>query len=230
VTRRVLVVALLASVLLGTAAATIADPRPGALDPDPIFRQQPPGGSLPDPGERGDESPPGISLPGVGVTVPIPLWSLPSWLRGILVVTLAIVALALVGRSLRRAERSERLDAVEDSTPSDPEAAVADAAGRAADRLLADTDASVENEVYRAWREMTHALEVDAPASSTPGEFAEAAVAVGLDPTDVQTLTDLFEEVRYGGAAVTDERREAVARALEGIEDRLDDSEEGEQS
>lgn len=225
-TRGVLAVALLASVLLATGAATIADPRPGALDPDPIFRQPPPGGSLPDPGERGDESPPGISLPGVGVTVPIPVWEFPPWLRTLLVATGALLALAVVLRSLRGAERAEHLDSVDDAPPADPEAAVADAAGQAAERLLADADASVENEVYRAWREMTRAVDVDAPASSTPREFADAAVASGLDPGDVETLTALFEEVRYGGTRVTDQHREAVAAALEGVERRIHEQED----
>lgn len=220
-TRRVLAVAVLASVLLGTGAATIADPRPGALDPDPIFREPPPGGSLPDPGERGDESPPGISLPGIGVTVPIPVWTLPAWLRTVLVAVGALLALAIVVRSLRGADRTEHLDSVDRAAAADPETAVADAAGQAAERLLADADASVENEVYRAWREMTRAVDVDAPASSTPRDFADAAVAKGLDPDDVETLTTLFEEVRYGGARVTDQHREAVATALESVERRL---------
>ena len=47
-------------------------------------------------------------------------------------------------------------------------------AGDAADRL--ESDADLANEVYRAWRGMTAALAVDSPRSTTPAEFADAAV------------------------------------------------------
>lgn len=77
-------------------------------------------------------------------------------------------------------------------------AGVADAAGAAADRL--DGAATVDNEVYRAWREMTEHLQVDRPAASTPREFEAAAIEAGLAPDDVSDLTRVFEAVRYGGA------------------------------
>jgi hypothetical protein len=90
-------------------------------------------------------------------------------------------------------------------------------AGEAADRL--ESDADLENEVYRAWREMTSALAVEHPRSTTPAEFAAAAVDAGMTRADVTTLTEVFEAVRYGDEPATPEReREAVA-ALRRIED-----------
>ncbi|WP_435064613.1 DUF4129 domain-containing protein [Halobaculum sp. EA56] len=90
-------------------------------------------------------------------------------------------------------------------------------AGEAADRLEGDAD--LENEVYRAWREMTGALAVENPRSTTPAEFAEAAVDAGMARADVEALTGAFEAVRYGGEPATPEReREAVA-ALRRIEE-----------
>ncbi|MFB9825601.1 DUF4129 domain-containing protein [Halobaculum roseum] len=90
-------------------------------------------------------------------------------------------------------------------------------AGEAADRL--ESDADLENEVYRAWREMTGALAVENPRSTTPAEFAAAAVDAGMVREDVTALTDLFEAVRYGDEPATPEReREAVA-ALRRIEE-----------
>jgi len=76
----------------------------------------------------------------------------------------------------------------------------------------------VENEVYRAWREMTGHLDVENPESSTPAEFAAAAESVGMDDAHVAELTDLFREVRYGGAAATDDREQRAIDALRAIE------------
>jgi hypothetical protein len=103
---------------------------------------------------------------------------------------------------------------------SDPEpepdlAGVGAAAGEAADRL--ERHADVENEVYRAWREMAGRLEVSNPEATAPAEFAEAAVAAGMAETDVNTLTRLFEEVRYGEREAEPRAEDAVA-ALRRIE------------
>lgn len=93
-------------------------------------------------------------------------------------------------------------------------------AGETADRLAAEdvADTGVENEVYRAWVEMTRRLDVASPETSTPGEFASAAVDAGLDPADVDALTDLFEEVRYGDRPVTTDREHAAVDVLRRIE------------
>jgi hypothetical protein len=104
-------------------------------------------------------------------------------------------------------------------------AAVGRAAGRAAHRLEAETD--VDNEVYRTWREMTELLDVDDPESSTPGEFATAAVEAGLGREDVDELTRLFEEVRYGGAAPSDDHERRAAAVFRRIEARYADAEDG---
>jgi hypothetical protein len=104
-------------------------------------------------------------------------------------------------------------------SPADPEvdvAAVGRAAGAAADRI--EDDADVDNEVYRAWTEMTAHLDVSNPRSSTPSEFAAAAVDAGMARGDVEELTALFEEVRYGGAEPTPERERRAVDALRRIE------------
>ena len=93
---------------------------------------------------------------------------------------------------------------------------VARTAGAAADRVAAGVD--VDNEIYRAWREMTTALDIERPDSATPAEFADEAVAAGFDRDDVTELTRLFEETRYGSYPVTDDRASRAERALRRIE------------
>lgn len=95
-------------------------------------------------------------------------------------------------------------------------AAVGRAAGAAADRIAAGTE--VENEVYRAWETMTDHLDIEDPETSTPAEFAAAAVDAGMDAEDVAALTRLFEETRYGGYEVTDDRAERALTALRDVE------------
>ncbi|WEL18297.1 Uncharacterized protein SVXHr_2141 [Halorhabdus sp. SVX81] len=117
-----------------------------------------------------------------------------------------------------------------DETPAEPEAESEDddvtpetltpvgaAAGRAADQL-ADGTASTSNVVYRAWVDMTAALAVPNRQSTTPGEFAEAAIEAGMKPRDVEELTRLFEDVRYGDASVSEQRERRATEALRRIE------------
>lgn len=139
-----------------------------------------------------------------------------------LLAAFGLVAVVLVGAIARFSDSEESVPAPvagDGTTGSESEGvkAVGEAAGRAADRID-DRDGDVENAVYRAWREMTTALDVDAPATTTPEEFAEAAVDAGMDDEDVRELTWLFEEVRYGDAAVTDERERRARDALRRIE------------
>ncbi|QDX39830.1 DUF4129 domain-containing protein [Salarchaeum sp. JOR-1] len=94
--------------------------------------------------------------------------------------------------------------------------AVATAAGVAADRI--EDDADVENAVYRAWRDMTAHLDIASPESTTPAEFARAARDAGMNPRHVDTLTDVFREVRYGDEPVTGERERRALDALRDIE------------
>lgn len=105
----------------------------------------------------------------------------------------------------------------EEESPDVDVAAIGRAAGEAADRIEGDAD--VENEVYRAWSEMTDLLDVPNPAASTPAEFASAAVDAGMAREDVDELTDLFEQVRYGGADPTADRERRAVAALRRIED-----------
>ncbi|WP_240145762.1 DUF4129 domain-containing protein [Halococcus salsus] len=125
-----------------------------------------------------------------------------------------IVGLAAVLRSEDEGETDES-----DSTATDASgmAGVGRAAGRAADRIEHDT--TLENGVYRAWREMTDHLDVARPESSTPGEFARAATEAGMRGRDVDELTDLFTRVRYGDERVTDERERRATSALRRIEE-----------
>ncbi|MFT4880359.1 MAG: hypothetical protein ACI9HI_000353 [Salinirussus sp.] len=125
---------------------------------------------------------------------------------------LAVLGVALVGVALVvvRARGGSRGGGASDDAPdpdSDRRAAVGRAAGRAADRLEEGGD----NEVYRAWREMTDLLDVEDPETSTPGEFADAAVDAGLGGEAVHELTRLFEDVRYGDTPPTDSEDRAVA-------------------
>lgn len=149
-----------------------------------------------------------ISSPGVNVTTLL--------LYGVVGAALAL-AVGLVFRSSGSVELTgdEQETAAPTDEPEDPEA-VAAAAGRAADYIERGPDLS--NAVYRAWSEMTDALDVREAETSTPGEFAAAAVAAGMDRDDVGELTRLFEEVRYGDAEPSTEREQRAIDALRRIE------------
>ena len=104
--------------------------------------------------------------------------------------------------------------------PTDPEPEIAGdtaadlsgAAERVADRLVSMERTDLDDEIRRAWLDMTRLLDVERPTSRTPGEFADAAVEAGLDPDAVGELTALFEAVRYGRLESTPDRE---ARAVE---------------
>lgn len=128
-------------------------------------------------------------LAGAAGGTPVP----PVVFAGVFVLA-AVVAIAVIAS----ASGSQEIDAeewVEEEEPNLEDFAAV--AGEAADRIES-TDASVDNAVYRAWLDMTNLLDLSDPDTSTPGEFADAAVEVGLDEDDVSDLTRLFEEVRYG--------------------------------
>lgn len=126
-----------------------------------------------------------------------------------------VVAIGLLFRSSGDDVEPEP-EPVEPETDAESMVAIGEAAGRAADRIEADAEA--DNEVYRAWREMTGYLDLSNPESTTPTEFAEAAIGIGMDPDDVNELTALFEEVRYGTADATADREEQAVAALRRIE------------
>jgi hypothetical protein len=132
---------------------------------------------------------------------------------------LAVVAAFAIGTmALVRTERTTDDETDEGATRDGPvRTELGRAAGRAADRIAGDAD--VNNEVYRAWREMTEQLGVARPHSQTPAEFARAATDAGMASEDVAELTDLFRTVRYGDISATAEREARAVAALERIEE-----------
>lgn len=129
------------------------------------------------------------------------------------IVLIGAVAVVLTRSSGDSAEESPEVPPETDPDPSIQ--AVGAAAGRAADRI--DESGNVENAVFRAWREMTDPLDLPRE-TTTPGEFAAAAVDAGMSREDVTELTWLFETTRYGGRAVDESREERATAALRRIE------------
>lgn len=133
-------------------------------------------------------------------------------------VVLAAAAVTLGGR-----HRGTSLGTAEEPDPSGEKGRrvrqdLGAAAERAADRIVA-TD-GYENEIYRAWDEMTNLLDVSSPRTATPGDFARQAIAQGMHPADVRDLTRLFEEVRYGDRPPTSEREAEAVTLLRRIAER----------
>jgi len=128
-----------------------------------------------------------------------------------LVLCVAIVGVAVVAWRQRRATRAT--DGTDEDTAQ--AAAVGRAAGRAADRIEAS---GLDNEVYRAWGEMTQLLDVSDPETNTPREFEHAAVDAGMERADVEALTDLFERIRYGGYAADSADEQHAVELLGHIE------------
>ncbi len=143
----------------------------------------------------------------------------------IMFVVLGVALLGAVVLLVRSSAGNEETTPDAESLQEDQSdiAAVGRAAGEVADRI--ESESSVENEVYRAWREMTGYLNVPSPQSSTPGEFASAAVAAGMAPDDVTELTSVFEEVRYGGYDASEDHERRAIDALRRIEQAYADDE-----
>ena len=168
-------------------------------------------------GDQGRPAQEGGGLMGGDSTVAPPSLSTKLLLVVAVVTLVAVAALVLTGdHDQTQHEGGGDEEEEPEQEPVTDVRAVGAAAGRAADRIE-DTD-EFENEVYRAWAAMTDHLAVDRPESSTPAEFATAATAAGMDAADVARLTDLFEEVRYGGAEPTPEREETAVETLRRIE------------
>lgn len=129
----------------------------------------------------------------------------PSVLSVLFVFVLGLVLLGLLVAMMRTSGEEEPSEPADED--AETAAAVGRAAGRAADRLEEAEDA--DNEVYRAWVEMTRLVSSGERETKTPGEFAAAAADAGMDPEDVGELTRLFEHVRYGtyDPSAADERR-----------------------
>lgn len=73
----------------------------------------------------------------------------------------------------------------------------------------------LSNEVYRAWYQIARRVDTNRRRSATPRELARYAVEEGLDPNAVETVTELFETIRYGNAAVTDEDERQAREAID---------------
>ncbi len=137
------------------------------------------------------------------------------------VLTVALLAGALIGVlgvfyvSGRDDEESPTAEEAT-SEPESDRAAIGRAAGRAADEL--ESAEGLGNAVYRAWAEMTAPLPVEDPESSTPAEFATAAVEAGMPRDEVTKVTALFEEVRYGGSEPSADQEQRAVEALRRIE------------
>lgn len=143
-----------------------------------------------------------------------------DWFPVYLLLGGAAVLLVAISVLTTRGGGSEPAPTEEESTGTTPDmtAELGAAAGRAADRLEADTGR--ENEVYRAWIEMIELLDVGDPQSATPGAFAREASKSGLAAEDVADLTELFEEVRYGDRPANERREREAVELLRRIEDR----------
>ncbi len=72
------------------------------------------------------------------------------------------------------------------------------------------------NAVDRAWLWMVRRADPERPATKTPAECARSAREAGIDPSVVETVTDAFERVHYGGVPVEHEA-DRVRAVLEQI-------------
>ena len=77
-------------------------------------------------------------------------------------------------------------------------------------------DGSPSNAVERAWIALVREVDPERPSVMTPAECAAAARDAGLDASAVETITDAFERVTYGGGSPTDEE-DRVEDALDRI-------------
>lgn len=149
---------------------------------------------------------PGNGMPSLATTILLVL--------GLALVVVSVVLLRASGDDVE----SREAPPPEPDAPADSLAELAGVAGDAADRIETG-DRSTENEVYRAWRQMTDQLDVPNPHAASPAEFRAAARDAGMAPRHVDALTDLFRDVRYGGEPVTEARETAAVAALRAIED-----------
>jgi len=137
------------------------------------------------------------------------------------VALLAVAGLVVLGTAVaanRRVRTADSDSTTETESTAGGATAVGRAAGRAADRL--EETADLDNEVYRAFREMTVPLDVTDPETTTAREFERAAVEAGMVRADVTALTDLFERARYDEYEVDAADEQRAVELLRRIEDR----------
>ena len=168
------------------------------------------GSAGPDCGDCGSAFLPSITLAGALPTIP-----------GIAVVGLAGVGAAVLvlvwfraggGTSAALADVARRTDGVET------------AADGTSTTIATVDDPPADNPVYRGWHGMVDRLDATGEddrnrATTTPGEYASAARERGWDGDAVDTLTALFQRVRYGDATVTDDRADRARRATVALSD-----------
>lgn len=137
------------------------------------------------------------------------------------VALLGLLVLAALGGFyywLRREDGDGPTETIDlDESDEQAEAQIGETAGEAADRIE-ESDREFENEIYTAWTEMVDVVDLRDPETSTPKEFASAAIDAGLDRHHVEALRTVFEEVRYGERTVTPVREQQAVEALREIE------------
>lgn len=172
----------------------------------------------------GNVSPPGPEGEGFGQTnEPIRWWPILALLGIFGFVLIAALVIGSRDGGFSVGNDAPRGNADGSGRSNGVAAAIGAAAGRAADRL--ESAETFENEVYRAWADMTDSLDVADPETATPGHFANQAIAAGLDPQDVRELTRLFEEVRYGERPASPERESQAIELLRRIEETYSEEE-----
>ncbi|MFC6955397.1 DUF4129 domain-containing protein [Halorubellus litoreus] len=137
-----------------------------------------------------------------------------QWLLGVLGSLLPVAALvtavALAVRyrdALRAAIRARLADwGLVDSAASE------DVGGSA---TSVRTEPAPETDVAAAWYEFVEALGLGDVRSAAPHECAERAREAGVDASVVEDVNEPFEEVQYGRAPETEERRRRARNGLE---------------
>lgn len=161
-------------------------------------------------GSGGVTGPPPGDSPG---GTPFPTFDLlpavPAWLIGLIVLAMALVAVGTLV-TLTREDESVQTPQHRNRDP-EPDAADFARAARRARQRIQEANVPVDNAVYQAWLEMTGLLAIEQPETTAPEEFADEAVNAGLARGDVEALTRLFTEVRYG-------RRDAETREARAVE------------
>lgn len=172
------------------------------------------GGDSPGQTGEGGESESGAGA-GSGQTDNSTAVAVPALLLGVVFLVLLFVSYLLVERTVTGSGPTETTE----GEPQEP-AVLGEIAGRAADRIESGGDhtTAADNEVYRAWQEMTAQLDIEREATTTPREFEAQATEVGMAADDVRELRQLFESVRYGGASPTEDRERRAVTVLRRVE------------
>lgn len=125
----------------------------------------------------------------------------------VIVGVLGVVVLACLWLLVRRTDSSADLSATAPPKDTDPDASDG--------HHTAHAGVPPSNDIYRAWQTMVRHVGVPVESGHTPREVAGVAVERGFDQESVETLTDLFERVRYGGDPPTADLESRAVRALE---------------